>query len=150
MQRGVWRVAGLPGAAEVTGLRSLQQMVPRTLPNSDILCQVTAGHDRRAHSRCSNTCIPSSSIRVLGFSYKSFSEHLWKKPLKATFSFIPISEDTPRWLYLPDRRTPLKVSCVRPCSPREGQVLNRPCFKKEWKSTSCPHQDSRAWPTKGP
>lgn len=34
------------------------------------------------------------------------------------FSFIPISEDTPRWLYLSDRRIPLKVSCVRPCSLR--------------------------------
>lgn len=58
-------------------------MVPRTLPNSDILCQVTAGHGRRAHSRCSNTCIPSPSIGVLGFSYKPFSEHLWEETTKS-------------------------------------------------------------------
>lgn len=55
---------GLPGAAEVTGLRGLQQMVAQTLPNSDIVCQVTAGPDRWAPSRSSNTCSLSSLIRI--------------------------------------------------------------------------------------
>lgn len=91
-------------------------MVPRTLPNPDILCQVTAACDRRAHSRCSNTRILSPLIRVLRLATNHSLNTFWKKPLKATFSFIPTSEDTPKWLYLPDKRTPFKMHCVRPRS----------------------------------
>lgn len=41
MLTGEW--GGVPGAAEQTGLRRLEQMVPQIPPISDLLCQVLDG-----------------------------------------------------------------------------------------------------------